>query len=67
MIKSRKVWVVELTVCFETNTKKSGDYKQTRYENLKRELQIECDDFEVIYFEVTTLGSISKDSYKQMS
>ena len=67
VIKSRKVWVVELTVCFETNTKKSRDYKQTRYENLKRELQIECDDFEVIYFEVTTLGFISKDSYKQMS
>ena len=57
---------MELTVCFETNTKKSRDYKQSRYENLRSELQIECDDFEVVYFEVTTLGFISKESYKQM-
>ena len=66
LIKGKKIWVVELTVCFETNTKKSRDYKKDRYKTLKNQLNIECEDFVVIYFEVTTLGFISKESLKQM-
>ena len=55
--------VIELTVCFETNTDKSREYKQNRYKNLEDDLIIASDQFEVIYLEVTTLGFISKRSY----
>ena len=62
-----KIFVIELTVCFDTNTKKSRDYKMNRYRNLKDELLIECELFDVIYLEFTTLGFISKDSFNQYS
>ena len=61
------MYVIELTVCFDTNTKKSREYKVTRYKNLKDELLIDCDEFEIIYVEFTTLGFISKESFKQFS
>ena len=67
IVKNKKVWVLELTICFETNTKKSRDYKQDRYKRLKDQLKIDCDEFEVIYFEVTSLGFISKESMKQVT
>ena len=67
IVKNKKVWVQELTICFETNTKKSRDYKQDRYKRLKDQLKIDCDEFEVIYFEVTSLGFISKESVKQVT
>ena len=35
-IVDNKVTVIELTVCFETNTEKSRAYKQNRYKALKR-------------------------------
>ena len=60
---SNKVIVIELTVCFETNTEKSRTYKQTRYKYLKDDLVIPCEEFEIIYLEFTTLGFISKNSY----
>ena len=66
VVKDKKVWVLELTICFETNTQKSRDYKQDRYKRLKDQLKINCDEFEVIYFEVTSLGFISKESAKQV-
>ena len=62
-----KLYVIELTVCFDTNTKKSRDYKKKRYKDLKDELLIVCDEFEVIYIEFTTLGFISKESLKQFT
>ena len=62
-----KMTVIELTVCFETNTDKSRDYKQRRYKNLQDDLIIECDHFEIIYLEFTTLGFISKVSYVPFS
>ena len=40
-----KVIVLELTVCFETNTVKSRNYKQSRYRELKEELLIARDVF----------------------
>lgn len=61
------IFVVELTVCFDTNTKKSRDYKQNRYRNLENQLLIDCDTFEIIYIEFTSLGFISKDSFLQFS
>ena len=37
--------------------------KQTRYKNLKDQILVACEEFEVIYLEFTTLGFISKDSF----
>ena len=62
-----KIYVIELTVCFDTNTKKSREYKMNRYKKLKDELVVECEVFEVIYIEFTTLGFISKESLNQFS
>ena len=63
VIIDNKVTVIELTVCFETNTEKSRSYKQNRYKALKDQLLIECDDFELIYLEFTSMGFISKNSF----
>ena len=62
-----KVIVLELTVCFETNTVKSRSYKQSRYRELKEKLLIACDVFTMIFLEVTTLGFISSASYKPLN
>ena len=58
-----KVIVIELTVCFDTNTEKSRLYKQNKYENLRQQLLIQCNHFEILFVEFTTLGFISKSSY----
>ena len=63
VVIERKVVAIELTVCFDTNTEKSRNYKQNRYRTLRDELLIANDEFEVIYVEFTTLGFISKKSY----
>ena len=63
VVTGKRVIVLELTVCFDTNTTKSREYKKTRYTNLRDELVIACDTFEVIYLELTCLGFISKDSF----
>ena len=49
------VYVVELTVPYETNC------KEERYKHLRSELIMTCRTFEVITLEVTTLGFVSKD------
>ena len=64
LVKGKKVTVLELTVCFETNSKKSR--VQDRYKKLRSELNIQCDDFNVIYFEVTTLDFIRNNSLEQI-
>ena len=43
-----KITVVELTVPFETNSNKARSYKTNRYINLRSQLLIPCEDFEVI-------------------
>ena len=58
------VIVIELTVCFDTNTEKSRQYKENRYSALKDQLLIPCNNFELLFVEFTTLGFISKSSYK---
>ena len=62
IVIDNKVTVIELTVCFETNTQKSRTYKQNRYIALKDQLLVPCDEFELIYLEFTSLGFISKNS-----
>ena len=63
VIIKNNIVVIELTVCFETNTEKSRKYKQDRYKKLKDELLVACEQFEIIYLEFTTLGFISKQSF----
>ena len=62
-----RLTVIELTVCFETNTEKSRRYKQTKYQNLKNELVVECEELKLIFLEVTTLGFLSKSSYQDFN
>ena len=64
VINGGKLTVIELTVCFDTNTEKSRQYKKTRYQNLKSELLVQCEVFEILYLEITTLGFISKESFQ---
>ena len=61
--KANTVTVLELTVCFETNTQKSREYKQNRYKALHDQLLMDCENFQLIFLEFTTLGFISKQSY----
>ena len=56
---NQRIIVIELTICFETNTEKSRSYKQGRYKQLRDNLTIQCESFEVIFLEFTTLGFIS--------
>ena len=58
-----KVIVIELTVCFDTNTEKSRQYKQNRYKNIKGQILIPYKEMEIVFLEFTTLGFISKSSY----
>ena len=60
VVIDKRVIVLEFTVCFDTNTTKSCDYKKTRYTKLRDELVIA---FEVVDLEFTCIGFISKDSY----
>ena len=55
------VYVVELTVPYETNCTKAKRRKKERYRHLRSELITACNAFEVITLEVTTLGFVSKD------
>ena len=50
------VYVIELTVPYETNCKKAKRRKEERYKNVRSELIMTCSTFEVIILEVTTLG-----------
>lgn len=47
-----KVIVIELTVCFETNTSKSRSYKQECYKDLQKELKIICTKSEIYIIRV---------------
>ena len=55
------IYVIELTVPYETNCKKAKRRKEEGYKNLRSELIMTCSTFEVITLEVTTLGFVSKD------
>ena len=50
------VYVVELTVCFETNFEKSRRYKESRYEHLKHDLKNTNHNLQTFYIEFSALG-----------
>ena len=55
--------VIELTICFETNTLKSREYKTKWYKDLKLQLLQPVSKFKVLFLGITSLGFISKQSY----
>jgi hypothetical protein len=55
------IYVIELTVPYETNCEKAKRRKKERYRHLRSELITPCHAFTVITLEVTTLGFLSKD------
>ena len=56
--------VIELTCPYETNTTKSREYKETRYEEIKSELRAPPSNFPLIFLEVTSLGFVTKNVKK---
>ena len=61
-LKGEEMVLVELTCCFESNTGRSRQYKQKRYENLQSQLLVPCSNFRVLFLEITTIGFIGKQS-----
>ena len=53
------VYVVELTVCFETNFEKSRSYKETRYQHLNLNLKNSNHKLKTFYIEFSSLGFCS--------
>ena len=54
------VTAIELTCCFELNTKKARDYKATRYQELEKQM-ISNKSLKLILVEITTLGIVTRD------
>ena len=54
------VSAIELTCCFELNTKKARDYKATRYQELEKQM-ISNKSLKLILVEITTLGIVTRD------
>ena len=63
--ENNHITVIELTICFETNTKKSRDYKAQRYANLSDQLKLRNAKLSLVLLEFTTLGFIGKESLTQ--
>ncbi len=55
------VYVIELTVPYETNCMKAKRRKKERYRHLRSELKAPCHAFTVITLEMPTLGFVSND------
>ena len=56
--------VIELTICSETNTLKSMECKIKRYKDLNSQLLQLVSKFKVLFLAITSLGFVSKQSYK---
>ena len=56
----RDLYVIELTVPYETNCIIARRRKQEKYRVLRSQLLVTCDRFKVITLEVTTLGFVTK-------
>ena len=54
------VSAIELTCCFELNTKKARDYKATRYQELEQQMKSNK-SLKLILVEITTLGIVTRD------
>ena len=64
ILDNESIIVIELNVCYGTNTKKSREYKINRYKDLKTQLIDPSKKLRVFFVEFTSLGFISKESYE---
>ena len=61
LLQENEAVVIELTVCFETNTQKARDYKQARYKELQYDMIKQAASSKLYCLEVTTLGFLTKN------
>ena len=60
VLDGHEVTVIELIICFQTNTLKSREYKIKRYKYIKSQLLQPLSKFKVLFAEITSLVFISK-------
>ena len=60
MVCGDSVSAIELTCCFELNTKKARDYKATQYQELEKQMKSNK-SLKLILAEITTLGIVTRD------
>ena len=53
-----EVLPIELTVCHELNFEKARDYKEKRYRDLRKDLEINCTKCEISFIEIPALGFV---------
>ena len=58
--KNDKLFIFELTVCFETNTLKSRNYKINRYKDIEKDAVAPLYVAEKYFIEITSIGFITK-------
>ena len=56
-----KLFLLELTVCFETNLLKSRNYKKNRYAYLKENIIDKSEEVDLIFLELSSLGFYSME------
>ena len=56
-----KLFILELTVCFETNLLKSRNYKKNRYAYLKENIIDKSKEVDLIFLELSSLGFYSSE------
>ena len=61
--RTREVWVMELTICFETNYSKAHDRKTTRYSDLMDQIETTLYDGTLLTLEVGSRGFLSLPSF----
>ena len=60
VVCGESVSAIELTCCFELNTKKARDYKSTRYQELGKQIKSK-QSLKLILVEITTSGIVTRD------
>ena len=58
LTKNDDIYIIELTCCSETNTKKSRRYKMEKYKDIENDCNRQFKNFQKIFIEITTLGLI---------
>ena len=61
LVDHDRMIVMEPTVSFETNSFKSREYEKGRHKELKDDSLVYCNNFEIIFIEITTLGFVANN------
>ena len=59
--KAGKLFIIELTCCYETNCYKSREYKANKYKDIDKDCVNVFQEWNKIYVEVTSLGLVTKN------